>query len=107
MKVYMSQNEIKSLTLQHLQGWVEALGDLLDSEDCPFSSNEELALQLDHWKSEFQKQCSLPSVANEVIHVMTYGKEVILICKPETGEFIKLTLIYIPWKIKTSLSQGS
>ncbi len=107
MKIYMNHNEIKSLTLLQLQGWLEAIAPMLDSEDCPYATNEELALQLDQWKVLFQKNCKSPAVATEIIHVMVYGKEVILICKPETGEFIKLNLISIPWKTETFSSVGS
>lgn len=86
------KNHITSLTLLHLEGWIESIGHLVDTEDWPFDSIEELALQLEVWRNEFTRINPPHCLPKEDIKVMYYGEETILICKEETGEFIKLTL---------------
>lgn len=93
MKVYQSGTCLSSLTLLHLQGWIEALDLILDSEDCPFETADELALQLDHWGTEFQRNCGNHSAKHEPVLIMTYGNHIILICNQQTGEYIKLQVI--------------
>ena len=85
-------HKLRSLTLLHLLGWIEALDVVLNTDECPFDTNDELAIQLDHWREEFQSNCGNHTVAKEEIKVITYGEEIILICKEETGEYIKLTV---------------
>lgn len=68
-----------------------ALAPLMDTEDCPFATMDELAMQLESWREEFQRSCGNETTKSEKVLVMTYGEDVILICKQTTGEFIKLT----------------
>ena len=86
-------SSLHSLTIQQLQGWIEALDEILESDDCPFSNANELALQLDHWREEFQRNCPDRHVKKEPVVVITYGNQVILICNQQTGEYIKLTVL--------------
>lgn len=92
MKVLMSGNSLRSLTIQHLQGWIEALEHILDTDE-PFEDADALALQLDHWREEFQKNCGNHTAKHEPVIVLAYGNQVILICNQKTGEYIKLTVI--------------
>lgn len=93
ISIAIDKNHITSLTLLHLEGWIEALGFLINTEDWPFESMNDLAMQLEYWRDYFTR-INPPSVLpKEDIKVMLYGQEVILICKELTGEFIKLTLI--------------
>lgn len=104
MKVYLNPgSKLHSLTILHLQGWIEALGEIMESEDCPFETTNELALQLDHWREEFQKHSGDRHIKKEPVVIITYGDQVILICNQQTGEYIKLTVIPIKlWKQETS-----
>jgi hypothetical protein len=109
MKVFMNQSDhLYSLTMLHLQGWMEALEEILETEDCPFENATELALQVDHWREEFQRNCGEPNVKREPVVVITYGNQVILICNQASGEYIKLEVIPTSlWNPKTSSSVGS
>jgi hypothetical protein len=84
---------LKSYTLLHLLGWLEALDIILGTDDCPFDDADELATQLEHWRAEFQANSGNHAVKAEEIKVITYGTDTILLCKELTGEFIKLTVI--------------
>lgn len=83
---------LRSETLLKTLEWIEALDIVLDTDDCPFDSTDELAMKLEQWKEEFQKNCGNHAVAQEEIKVIIYGEDTILICKEETGEYIKLTV---------------
>lgn len=90
MKLLMEHNSLHSYTIQHLLGWVESLTVLMDTEDWPFDSAEELALQLEVWREQFQRINS-GIVGAEPVLVMLYGEEVILIANQATGEYILFT----------------
>jgi hypothetical protein len=92
MKILTEKNHLTSLTLLHLEGWLEALAHLIGTEDWPFATTDELAMQLEYWRHEYQLHNSNLIQVKEEIKVMIYGDEVILLCKEVTGEFIKLTL---------------
>lgn len=96
MNIHVEHNHLTSYTLQHLLGWVEALGHLIGTEDWPFESAEELAMQLENWREEFQSINGPGIIGHEEVKVMTYGDQVILMVQETAGEFIKLTLNPIP-----------
>lgn len=101
MKVLLKETELSSFTMLHLQGWIEALDLILDSEDCPFDTADELAIQLDSWRAEYQRNCGNHSAAQEPILITVYGNEIILVCNQETGEYLKLTVITQPCNQET------
>ena len=109
MKVYLNpSSELHSQTILHLQGWIEALDEIMDSQDCPFDTTHELAMQLDQWREEFQKNSGDRHVEKEPVVIITYADQVILVCNQQTGEYIKLTVIpHQLWKQETSLSAKS
>lgn len=97
MKIELDQTPLKSFTLLHLLGWIEAVGDLLsDDAECPFSTIDELALQLIHWQEEFKKHSGNESIKLEEVEISCYGEDAILIAKPSTGEHILLTVTFEP-----------
>lgn len=94
--ISMEKTHLSSLTLLHLQGWIEAIGHLWDTEDWPFETMDDLAMQLEHWREDFTRINPPRVLPKEDIKVLLYGEEVVLIVKEETGEFIKLTLNTAP-----------
>lgn len=102
MNVLVSHNSLHSPTLQKINEWINALGDLFDSHECPFDDTDELATRLEIWREEYQSNAGAGLIANEKIKVMTYGNEVILICKEETQELIKLTVTPCPMNTEMS-----
>lgn len=93
MNVLLAQSPIKSATLLKIMEWIDAMGKLMDTPECPFNTIDELAMQLERWRHEYQSHCGNESTRKEDIKVMTYQDTVILICKELTGEYIKLTVI--------------
>jgi hypothetical protein len=90
MKLLVENSPLHSYTIQHLLGWIEALSVLINTEDWPFSNAEELALQLEVWREEYQR-INQGIVAHEPVLVMLYGEKVILIANQSTGEYILFT----------------
>jgi len=94
MKLYLSSSPATphSYTIQHLMGWVESLDILADTKDWPFETLDELAMQLEVWRDEFQTVNS-GKESSEPVLVSLYGEEIILVCNQETGEFFTLSPI--------------
>lgn len=92
MKVMLAQSPIKSDTLEKMLEWIDVMGDIMNTPECPFNSIDELAMQLEKWRYEYQSNCGNESTRKEDIKVMTYQNTVVLICKELTGEYIKLTV---------------
>jgi hypothetical protein len=86
--------------MKHLMEWVEALGSLLNTSDWPFACLDDVAMQLELWRAEYQ-EINAGRVASEAVSILTYGDEVILICDQQTGEYIKLSLKNA-WSTETS-----
>lgn len=94
MKVFMTKSQhLYSLSIQHLQGWMECIAPVIETDDCPFDSTEELALQLDRWRMDFQKRNPTHNESIEPVIIIQYAQQVILICNQKTGEYIKITVI--------------
>lgn len=97
MEVAIEQSpDIRSLTIQHLLGWIECLSDLLTSDENPFEDTDELATSLENWRHEFQSHSGQAAVIAEPVKVFIYGADVILICNELTGEWVKLTVTPLP-----------
>lgn len=108
MKIFASTNELTSFTILHLKGWLEALEVVLETDECPFETADELALQLDHWREEYQKNSGNHSIRNEPILILTYGNHIILIANQATGDYLKLeTFPSHLWNTETSSSAES
>ncbi len=93
MQLLVAKNDLHTYTIQHLLGWIESLSHLMNTEDWPFESAEELAYQLEVWRADFEKTNS-GIITPEPVQISLYGKEVILIANEKTGEHILFT--YIP-----------
>jgi len=96
MTILINHNNLTGYTIQHLLGWIESLGNLIDTEDWPFDTCEEVAMQLEKWRAEFQAANGKGIIAHEEVTVTTYGEEVILIKQDSIGEYIQLTLTNQP-----------
>jgi len=101
MKVIVSTNPIQCLTILHLKGWIKALDVVLETDDCPFETTDELALQLDHWRSQFQKYANDAFIASQPVLIMTYGNNVILIANQATGDYLKIQTLPHSWSTET------
>ena len=93
MQLLVTKTALHSYTILHLLGWIESLSYLMNTEDWPFDSVDELAYQLEVWRAEFEKTNS-EIITSEPVTISIYGKEVILIANEKTGEHILFT--YIP-----------
>jgi hypothetical protein len=47
MQLLVAKTDLHTYTIQHLLGWIESLSHLINTEDWPFESAEELAYQLE------------------------------------------------------------
>lgn len=90
MTLHITHNLITGHTLRHLHEWIESIGILANTPDWPFPCLDDLAMQLEMWREEFQR-INQALVSKESVKVLTYGEAVILLCDERTGEYIKLT----------------
>lgn len=91
MKLAINAAPLYTYTILHLSGWIESLDILSDTDEWPFDTLEELAMQLEVWRDEFQRINS-GVIASEPVLVSLYGDEIILVCNQATGEFFTLNL---------------
>lgn len=82
---------ITNPTLQHLADWIEAVNEFLTDEPV-LQTMDEMARQLEYWRSEFCRYDTDPSTHwGDLVTVVTYGEDVILISDQRSKEFIKIT----------------
>lgn len=88
MKLQIETSELTNPTLMHLEAWLLAIDEHLQ-QDHVFASLDELATNLETWRSEFCRG-DLAYHWGDQVTVMVYGNEVILISDQRSGEFIKV-----------------
>lgn len=88
MKLQIEKSELTNPTLMHLEAWLLAIDEHLEN-DHVFADLDELATNLETWRSEFCK-VDLEYHWGDQVTVMVYGNEVILISDQRSGEFIKV-----------------
>lgn len=91
MKLHIETHGLTNPTLMHLEAWLLAIDEHL-ANDAVFEDMDQLASQLEQWRSEFcHREADLESHWGDQVTVMLYGNEVILISDQRSGEFIKVT----------------
>lgn len=83
--------ELTNPTLKHLADWLEAIALYLEEEHA-FADMEALAKQMEYWRTDFiQSARELKCHWGDLVTVVTYGEDVILISDQRSKEFIKIT----------------
>lgn len=88
MKLHIEKSELTNPTLMHLEAWLLAIDEHLQN-DHVFNNLDELATNLESWRSEFCRG-ELECHWGDQVTVMVYGNEIILISDQRSGEFIKV-----------------
>jgi hypothetical protein len=91
MKLLIQTSEITNPTLIHLQEWLHAIDKNLRNE-IVFESLEDLATNLEKWRSEFCKGNIIYHWGDRVL-ITIYSDKVILIIDQRSNEFIKIEKI--------------
>jgi hypothetical protein len=90
MKLQIETSGLTNPTLMHLEAWLIAIDEHL-ANDHVFDDMDQLASQLELWRSEFcNRESDLQCHWGDQVTVMVYGNEVILISDQRSGEFIKV-----------------